>query len=113
MSKPKFKALDVRIEKDAIVIRAHAQCVAFATENHPTFWNPETGENTLKVVDEKQWLKGVLAQLEAEEEDGSTPVHHMLDAPTTYAPQCGSDPRGSKEHAERHHTVHGLLGCFV
>ncbi len=77
--KTKFKALDVRIEKDAIVIRAHAQCVAFATENHPTFWDAENDKNTLKVEDEKLWLKGVLYQLQCEEEDGSTLVHHMLD----------------------------------
>lgn len=81
----------VRIVKGDLVIRISARALAFATNNHPEFWDGENDKQRVKVTDRKQWVQATRNALEREEEDGSTPVTRMLDAAVAYAVEQGEE----------------------
>jgi hypothetical protein len=68
----KKRELTVRVERGEIVIRIGIDVVALSTEMAPHM-------DRVKVTDRKEWARSVVAALDREEEDGSTPVTRMLD----------------------------------
>ena len=80
-----------RIVKDTLVIRVSTRVLAFATENHPNFWDIEKDVPRIKVTNRKQWAKAVRDALEREEEDGSTIITAALDKAVAYAVEQGEE----------------------
>lgn len=80
-----------RIVKGALVIRIPARVLAFATDNHPDYWDGENDKHTVKVVDPDQWMKSVRDALEHEEEDGSNMLTAVLDKAIAYAVDQGDE----------------------
>ena len=71
--------LDCTIEDDALVVRIGINTLAMAAE-----WNPRACEGYrdgpyCKVVDVGELARDVRNELLREEEDGSTPLHHLID----------------------------------
>ena len=80
-----------RIVKDALVIRVPARVLAFATNNHPDYWDGENDKQRVKVTDPKQWMKAVRDALEHEEEDGSNMLTAVLDKAIAHAVEQGEE----------------------
>ena len=83
----------VRIVKGSLVIRLSSRVLAFATENHPEFWDAENDKNRVKVTDREQWTEAVRDALlvEEEEEDGSTFLTRALDKAIAHAVEQGEE----------------------
>lgn len=86
--------LTVDIENDEIVIRVGVGTVAWAfdhmEENNP--WSDDKHDfvQEWKVVDPLEFAKDVVGELTREEEDGSHPLHRLLDQVSTAAADQGS-----------------------
>ena len=81
--------LEAKVERDAIVIRVGRDTVKFATENHPTFWNPETDTYSLRVADPDEWLRSVVLHINDEREDGSSLLSDLFDKAIEAAAEQG------------------------
>lgn len=87
-------ALTVSIDNDELVIRLPASVLAIAVKYMPkgeifdedtqSFFTPE-------VIDERAFLKEMANALEAEEEDGTTLVHRMLDKAALHIMHVGGE----------------------
>jgi len=77
----KNQPLKVSIEGDELVIRIGLETLEIATENCPEFFDDEKRPYPpyLKVEDSYVWALEIVSQLEKEQEDGTTPVHLLLD----------------------------------
>lgn len=78
------KDLKVRIEKGQLIISIGIDTLAFA------FDNGEYAYELFKVSNIKGFAKDVLYELLREEEDGTTPVHRLLDEVCNEAAEQGS-----------------------
>lgn len=76
---PKKQALKVRLSKGVLSISIGIDTLAFCAEQHPDVWLPETDKSRIVVSNAFKFAKEVKIALEQEEEDGTTPVHSMLD----------------------------------
>lgn len=84
----------VQIEGDCLVIRLDPQVLKAATECCPTLctWDDEAGEfRKPEVIDIVAWMKAVATELRRESEDGTTPVHKMLDQAFLLAVEGGAE----------------------
>ena len=85
--------LSLKIEDEELVIRIGISTLAFAATKGPYFDNivmdHDCDEDAVKVTDEAEFAKSILAALEEEEEDGSTRVHKMLDSAAEFACEQG------------------------
>lgn len=86
--------LSVRLEYDQIVIRVGIDTLAFCAENGEAFqeYNEATGkyERLYRVENARQFADDVVLALNKEEEDGTTPVHTLLDKAIEAAADNGS-----------------------
>lgn len=76
--------LSVLVEDDVLTIRIGTGLLAFATQGSDTW------ADGWRVVDLTAFAKDVAAELEQEEEDGTTPIHRMLDTAAEAALEAGS-----------------------
>ena len=65
----------------------------FAAENHPDFWDGESGTDVpnIKICDMDLFSKDVVLAINDEDEDGSTLLTRMLDAAIKQAVEDGSE----------------------
>jgi hypothetical protein len=83
--------LTCRVVKGVLTITINADTVQFATDNHPGYWDGETGEQMCKVADKNVWLQSVVERINHEEEDGSTFLTKMMDAAIADAIEQGEE----------------------
>ena len=76
--------LQVEINNGRLVITIGVDLLCFATEHSPAM-------NWLNITDNDTFVKEVLNELLAEEEDGTTLVHRMFDAAATQACENGAE----------------------
>lgn len=67
------------IKKKSLVIEVSFDVLKFATENHPELYEDELDKGRYVVTDVTIFAKEVVRELHKEEEDGTTPVHSLLD----------------------------------
>ena len=84
--------LFVGLEGDAIVIRLPIDILVWVTENGSEHeeWTDSGEYVNSKVVDRDVFVRDVLDELEREEEDGTTPVHLLIDRAISLAIDNGS-----------------------
>lgn len=109
------KKLSVKIVKGVLRIEIGISTLKFAAEHYEGFYLPHTGKFGIVVKDEKEFAKEVAAELEHEQEDGSTPVHLLLDKAIDDAVNGGSqalddDAMEALSDAERAYSSEGE-GC--
>lgn len=81
----KTQRLTVGIEKDELVIRIGIDTLTFAFEysemNNPFDEDGDSGEfiRQYRVIDMAKFAEDVVTELNVEEEDGTTPLHRLLD----------------------------------
>jgi hypothetical protein len=82
----------VKIEGDEIVVRVKIDALTHALRysQYGANYEAEHGE-PMTVTDSLGFAKDVVGALEQEEEDGSTPVHQMLDDAMEWAIEQGSE----------------------
>lgn len=86
--------LQVSIENDELVIRIGINVLKFGTEemesNNP--WDDQSGDfrRLYNITQPLEFAKDVKAELEREEEDGTTPLHLLLDRVCMDAIEQGS-----------------------
>lgn len=83
--------LRCRVLERVLTIEIGIDTLKFAAERHDSFWQPITDKCALVVNDPKQFAEDVLAALEDEAEDGSTPISRTLDAAILHAVEQGSE----------------------
>lgn len=76
---PEKCPLSVGVEDSQLVIRIGIGTLAFATECCPLLAGDAIDPPYVKVADKKMLAEDVLRALSDEEEDGTTPVHRLLD----------------------------------
>ena len=84
----------VSIEGEDIVIRITPDALKFGTEHCPLFerWSDATGAFVaVTVTDAAAWRDAVVRALRREQEDGTTPVHLLLDQAVFHAFEMGED----------------------
>lgn len=79
------KPLSVEIKDDVLTFSIGVETLAYAIQQGPNW------PSDVKVTDARTFAKDVLRELEREEEDGTTPVHRMLDARGRDAMENGSE----------------------
>lgn len=98
--------LRVRVVDRVLTIEIGIDTLKRAAERHEEFWQPQTDKCALVVSDAEEFAKDVRNALQAEEEDGSTPVSRLLDEAIQEAVEQGSegidwDAMDAIEKAER------------
>lgn len=81
----------VKIKGGVLTISIGVETLKFAAERHEEFWLPATDKYSMIVSNADRFAKDVLLELEREEEDGSTPVHLLLDKAIYQASEQGSE----------------------
>lgn len=113
MSDPKRKAdysksLEVKIERDAVVIRIGIQTLAHAVTYADWANNWKESEDggdyirTFAITDVRQFAKDVVSAMQAEEEDGSSLLTDLLDKAAEEAVNDGSLGLDVEEHEIKH-----------
>lgn len=83
--------LECHAADGVLTITVNAATVKFATENHPTFWNPEDDTYRFKVADANEWLESVARHITDEREDGSTLLTDLFDKAIENAVEQGEE----------------------
>lgn len=84
-----------KLEGDEIVIRVplaaipHAAKIAFEEANYSV--DESTGETSMVVTNARTFALDMIRELNAESEDGSTPIHYLLDRAVIDASEGGSE----------------------
>jgi hypothetical protein len=87
--KPADTPLKVEVENDQLVIRIGINTLAIAAENCPEFYQ-ENDPPYVTVSDPLELANDVVRELSREQEDGTTPVHLLLDRAILAAFENGS-----------------------
>lgn len=82
---PKDQGLIVEIVDGKLVISVGVNILAFACE----FGNPDNSNDAFKITNADDFAKEIMYILLAEEENGTTLVHKMLDTATNQALERG------------------------
>lgn len=88
------RPLEVKIERDRLVISIGVKCLAFAIEWAPGLekYDEKTGDFLgPKITDPLVFAKEIERQLSQEEEDGTTMVHRMIDKAAAEALEQGAE----------------------
>ncbi|MGL4233465.1 MAG: hypothetical protein ACRCWJ_19020 [Casimicrobium sp.] len=82
-----------RAMSDGILITISNDQLRFATEQHPHFWDGESGIDTpnLAILNLENWKKDVANEINDEAEDGSTEITRITDEAIVNAFQWGSE----------------------
>lgn len=91
----KNRRLTVKIEDGCVVIRIGIGTLAFAANNCDRFHDGE--HYGYEVTDESKFAREVVGALNAEQEDGTTPVHILLDNAFEYVVGDGGEGIEPKE----------------
>ena len=73
------QGLRVTIDDGRLVISIGVDVLCFAAESCARFYDGEVDKYTLKITNKAMFARDVLRMLEREQEDGTTPVHTLLD----------------------------------
>lgn len=79
------RPLQVRIEEAELVIRIGIGTLIYAAERCPRLYDydrhkdNDIGDRYIEVEDENEFVKDTIHAMQAEEEDGSTPLSDFLD----------------------------------
>lgn len=71
--------LTVEVTNCRLVISIGIDTLAFAAANCERFYDGESGDYTARVTDNREFAREVALALQHEKEDGTTPVHVLLD----------------------------------
>lgn len=91
---PADKYLTYEVVDDELVVRIGIDTLAFAAD-HSDLFNPfDEDKNDFvqrwKVIDNLEWAKDVVREINREEEDGSSPLTNLLDKASENALDQGS-----------------------
>jgi hypothetical protein len=87
----KNTALRCRVVKDTLTIEIGIDTLKKAAQQHEGFWQPFTDKCAIVVSNPKQFANAVKSKLLDESEDGSTPLHILLDKAIEEAVEYGCD----------------------
>jgi len=91
----KTTGLEVKIENEELVIRLGISALCTAVRQcsiiDSAVMDADGDEGAVEITDEMVFAQAILEALEREEEDGSTPVHQMLDSAAEYAIEQGCE----------------------
>jgi len=82
--------LQVNVIDDVLTIQIGVDTLADSAKRHPD-WYDEAGEPRLNVTNASQFADEVTGALNREEEDGTTPLHTLLDEAMTYVVEQGGE----------------------
>jgi hypothetical protein len=85
----KKQPLKVEVVRGRLVISVGIDTFAFAAENCFHFFDGD--KQTVKVTDQQAFAEAVARELQKEAEDGTTPLHLMLDQAFVNAVEDGCD----------------------
>ena len=88
---PRDAGLTVEIVDGVLRISIGVNCLKHAAEHHDSFYLPWTDKWSIVINDPDKFAEEVCGQLEDEQEDGTTPVHRMLDAAIERAVEYGAE----------------------
>ena len=83
-----------RIGRGRLRVDVSDETLRFAAEHHPDLWDgsPESADGpVVKITDLGKFMAAVCSELNAEDEDGSTPLSRVLDAAILQAIENGCD----------------------
>lgn len=85
--------LRCKIVGDVIRIEIGSEALRFAAEQHPDFWDGESGTDVpnIKVTDAAKFAREVVRAVNDEGEDGSTRLTRMLDDAIRHAVEQGCE----------------------
>lgn len=87
--------LSAKIEKEELVIRVGISTLCRAVRQCPVIdhavMEANGDESAVEITDEAVFAQAILESLQAEEEDGSTPVHRLLDDAANEAIEQGCE----------------------
>ncbi len=89
------QVLSVKIADGKLVISIGINVLCFSAENCERFYDGDRDKYTLKVTNKRKFAGEIVRALEREEEDGTTPVHVLLDNAFEVAMEDGCE--GVKE----------------
>lgn len=86
------RPLTIQIEEDELVIRVGVDTLALAASHSPYFFNPDEPylEEYMGIDNPYILMEDVIRELNKEKEDGTTPVHLLLDDAIYSAYEDGS-----------------------
>ena len=91
----KNAGLEVKIENEELVIRVGISTLCKAVRQCPSIsdavMEADCDESVVEITDETVFAQAICDALEDEEEDGSTPVHRLLDAAADSAIEQGCE----------------------
>lgn len=86
-----FRPLSVKVADNALVISIGLEMLKFVAEHCPAFQGEDCSDGPWeRIVDAKELASDVRRALQDEEEDGTTPVHRLLDTAIVAARDDGS-----------------------
>jgi hypothetical protein len=87
------RPLSVKVDRGQLVIRIGINTLAFCAERCPRFYDHEKHDadgSYVRVTDKAELAKDIARALQHEQEDGTTPLHILLDDAIEYAYGDGS-----------------------
>ena len=93
MSKNEIKPLKCKLMGDIVNMSVGISTLTFAAENHPDFWDGESGVDVpnIKITNKIDFAKAVTEAINKEDEDGSNLLTRMLDEAIAQAVEDGCD----------------------
>ncbi len=88
---PRDAGLTVEIVDGVLRISLGVNGLKYAAEHHDSFYLPWTDKWSLVINDPDKFAEEVCRQLQEEQEDGTTPVHTMLDKAIYEAVEQGAE----------------------
>jgi hypothetical protein len=83
--------LRCRLFERVLIIEIGIDTLKNAAEHHNDFWQPHTDKFALVVNNPDRFARDVIAGLQDEGEDGSTPISRTLDVAILHAVEQGSE----------------------
>jgi len=84
------KPLSVEVADDMLVISIGVKALAFAVMNGDVWASMVDAEGPISIVDEAEFARDVMHELEADDDEGTTPVHALFDKAAIAAAEGGS-----------------------
>lgn len=88
---PAKEPLSIGIEDDRLVIRIGVECLCRSIEMADTWPSKNEDGDPCKIVDQAQFLKDLVGELELDDEQGATSIHLMLDQAALGVAEGGSE----------------------
>ncbi|NWD49052.1 hypothetical protein [Pseudomonas gingeri] len=88
---PSQDALTIAVEGDHLVIRIGVDCLCNITETSDTWPARDEEGAACKILDRRQFLHELVAELERDDEQGATSIHLAFDEAATGVMESGSE----------------------